>query len=157
MGCYCPLNFLYLINLKFWVRAPNGCCVLWCTSLVPLCAKKQVPPKEPKCFSCFGRHFCNVLTPIHVIRNCYTMVFCWLNAFQNLVVMFSHSNSDILSTMMNFICVAASHSPKLVRSSCRVKQSQSECMFIYRTQSAANRRTENLMLSGKSFIKIGTG
>ena len=21
----CPLNFLYLINLKFWVRAPNGC------------------------------------------------------------------------------------------------------------------------------------
>ena len=26
-GC-CPLNFLYLINLKFWVRAPNGCCIL---------------------------------------------------------------------------------------------------------------------------------
>ena len=24
----CPLNFLYLINLKFWVRAPNGCCIL---------------------------------------------------------------------------------------------------------------------------------
>ena len=26
-GC-CPLNFLYLINLKFWVRAPNECCIL---------------------------------------------------------------------------------------------------------------------------------
>ena len=26
-GC-CPLNFLYLINLKFWVRAPNGYCIL---------------------------------------------------------------------------------------------------------------------------------
>ena len=26
-GCR-PLNFLYLINLKFWVRAPNGCCIL---------------------------------------------------------------------------------------------------------------------------------
>ena len=26
-GC-CPLNFLNLINLKFQVRAPNGCCIL---------------------------------------------------------------------------------------------------------------------------------
>ena len=26
-GC-CPLNFLNLINLKFRVRAPNGCCIL---------------------------------------------------------------------------------------------------------------------------------
>ena len=25
-GC-CPLNFLNLINLKFRVRAPNGCCI----------------------------------------------------------------------------------------------------------------------------------
>ena len=25
---YCPLNFLNLINLKFRVRAPNGCCIL---------------------------------------------------------------------------------------------------------------------------------
>ena len=24
----CPLNFLYLINLKSWVRDPNGCCIL---------------------------------------------------------------------------------------------------------------------------------
>ena len=26
-GCF-PLNFLNLINLKFRVRAPNGCCIL---------------------------------------------------------------------------------------------------------------------------------
>ena len=26
-GC-CLLNFLYLVNLKFRVRAPNGCCIL---------------------------------------------------------------------------------------------------------------------------------
>ena len=26
-GC-CPLNFLYLVNLKFRVRVPNGCCIL---------------------------------------------------------------------------------------------------------------------------------
>ena len=25
-GC-CPLNFLYLVNLKFRVTAPNGCCI----------------------------------------------------------------------------------------------------------------------------------
>ena len=24
----CPLKFLYLINLNFWVRAQNGCCIL---------------------------------------------------------------------------------------------------------------------------------
>ena len=27
VGC-CPLNFLYKVNLKFRVRAPNGCCIL---------------------------------------------------------------------------------------------------------------------------------
>ena len=26
-GC-CPLNFLYMIKLKFWARTPNGCCIL---------------------------------------------------------------------------------------------------------------------------------
>ena len=26
-GC-CPLNVLYLVNLKFQVRAPIGCCIL---------------------------------------------------------------------------------------------------------------------------------
>ena len=34
-----------------------------------------------------------------------------------------------------------------------VKQSRIECMFLYRTQSSANRRTEDQMLSGRSFIK----
>ena len=55
---------------------------------------------------------------------------------------------------LNFICQSASHCPKLVRSSCRVKQSWIEYTFLYRTQSSANRQTEDLMFSGKSFIKI---
>ena len=46
---------------------------------------------------------------------------------------------------------------KLVRSSYRVKQSWIEYMFLYRTQSSANLRTEDLMLSRKSFIKKWTG
>ena len=28
VGC-CPLSLLYLVNLKFRVRAPNGCCILY--------------------------------------------------------------------------------------------------------------------------------
>ena len=51
---------------------------------------------------------------------------------------------------LNIICQPASHCSKLVRSSCRVKQPWIEYMFLYRTQSSANRRTEDLMLSGKS-------
>ena len=77
-GC-CPLNFLYLINLKFWVRAPNGCCILnfrlnqsfVCNFLSTLRCKSQIPAKETKCLSCFGRNFINVLTPIHIIRDGY--------------------------------------------------------------------------------------
>ena len=53
---------------------------------------------------------------------------------------------------LNFICQSASHCPKLVRSSCKIKQSWSECIFLYETQSSANRRTEDLMLSGRSFM-----
>ena len=53
-GC-CPLNFLYLVNLKFRVRAPIGCCILLfrpnqrfvCNFLCTLRCKSQVPAKEP--------------------------------------------------------------------------------------------------------------
>ena len=92
-GC-CSLNFLYLVNLKFRVRAPNGCCILEfrpnqsfvCNLLCTLRCKSQVHAKKTKCLSCLGRHFWNVLTPIHIIRDSYTKVFCWLNVFQGLVV-----------------------------------------------------------------------
>ena len=60
-GC-CPLNFLYLINLKFWVRAPNGCCilqlgrtkVLYATSLVPLRAKAKFLRRKPSVLVALG-------------------------------------------------------------------------------------------------------
>ena len=55
---------------------------------------------------------------------------------------------------LNFICHSASLCPKLVRSSCMIKQSWIEHMFLYRTQSSANRQTEYLMLSGRSYIII---
>ena len=49
--------------------------VLYATSFVLFGAKA----KEIKCLSCFGRNFLNVLTPIHIIRDSYTKVFCRLN------------------------------------------------------------------------------
>ena len=51
----------------------------------PRC-KSQVPVKETKCLSCFGRDFWDMLTPIHVISNGDTKVFCRLNIFQSLIV-----------------------------------------------------------------------
>ena len=54
-GC-CPLNFLNLINQKFRVRAPNGCCilyslgrtkVLYATSFVLLGAKAKFLRRKP--------------------------------------------------------------------------------------------------------------
>ena len=55
-GC-CPLNFLNLINLKFPVSAPNGCCILYFrlnqsfvrSFLSTRRCKSQVPLKETKC------------------------------------------------------------------------------------------------------------
>ena len=55
---------------------------------------------------------------------------------------------------LNSICQSASRCPKLVRSSCKIKQSWSEFIFLYITQSSANRQTEDLMLSGRSFMKM---
>ena len=51
----------------------------------PRC-KSQVPVRETECRSCFGRNSQNVLTPIHIIRDGYTKVFCRLNVFPSLVV-----------------------------------------------------------------------
>ena len=48
--------------------------------------KSQIPAKETKCLSCFGRDFRDMLTPIHVICNGDTKVFCRLNIFQSLIV-----------------------------------------------------------------------
>ena len=46
-GC-CPLNFLYLVNLKFRVRAPDGCCkVLYASSFVLLGAKAKLLRRKP--------------------------------------------------------------------------------------------------------------
>ena len=52
-GC-CPLNFFNLINLKFRVRAPNGCCIhslgrtkVLSTSLVLLGAKAKFLRGKP--------------------------------------------------------------------------------------------------------------
>ena len=55
---------------------------------------------------------------------------------------------------LNFICQSASNCPKLVRSSCKIKQSWSEYIFLYRTQSSANMRTEDLTFSSTSFMKM---
>ena len=61
----CPVHFLNLINLKFRVRASNGCRILLlkphqlfvCNLLSTPRCKSKVPAKETKCLSCFGRDY----------------------------------------------------------------------------------------------------
>ena len=82
-GC-CSLNFLNLINLKFRVKAPNGYSslgrtkVLYATSLILLCARAKFLRRKPSVL--------DMLTPIYVIRNGDTKVFCRMNIFQSLIV-----------------------------------------------------------------------
>ena len=74
------------LSAVFWLNeeCPNSF-VVW-EFLCALRCKSQVPAKETKCLNCFGRNFWNVLTPIYIIRDSYTKVFCRLNVFQGLVV-----------------------------------------------------------------------
>ena len=52
--------------------------VLYAISFVLLGEKSQVPAKETKCLSCFGKKNSEMCcqTPIHIIRDSYTKVSC---------------------------------------------------------------------------------
>ena len=55
--------------------------------------------------------------------------------------------------MLNFICQLVSHCARLFRSSCKIRQSMGDFIFLYNTQSSAKRRTDDLIFSGRSLIK----
>ena len=77
----------------FTIRAPNGCCILQfkayqsfvCNLLSTPRCESQVPSKETKSLSCFGRNIRDMLTTVHVLCDCYTKIFrglkvikvCW--------------------------------------------------------------------------------
>ena len=52
------------------------------------------------------------------------------------------------------LSIGFSFPSKLVKSSHRIKHSWIKYMFLYRTQTSASRQTEDLILSGRSFIKV---
>ena len=92
-GC-CPLYLLHLLNLSFTIRAPNGGCILQLRAYqsfvcnlrsTPRC-ESQVPSKETQSLSCFRRDIRDMLTPIHVLCDCYTQIFRGLNVFQSLLM-----------------------------------------------------------------------
>ena len=71
---YLPLNFINLINLCCILQLrPNQSFV--CNFLSTL---SQVPAKETKCLSYFGRDFRDVLMLVHAISDGYTKVYCIL-------------------------------------------------------------------------------
>ena len=85
VGCR-PLYLLHLLNLRFTIRAPNGCCILKfrayqsfvCNLLSTPSCESQVPSKETSSLSCFRRDIRDVLTRIQIFRG--------LNVFQSLLM-----------------------------------------------------------------------
>ena len=64
-----------------------GCTkVLYATSFVLLGAKAKFLRRKPKSLSCFRRDIRDMLTPIHVLCDCYTKIFRGLNVFQSLLM-----------------------------------------------------------------------
>ena len=53
-----------------------------CNSLSTLRCKSKVSADETKSLSSFGWHFTDIMTPIYIISDSYTKIFCWLNIFQ---------------------------------------------------------------------------
>ena len=104
-----------------------------------------------------------MLIPIQVIRNSYTwgteLVPSFIDGVRSKILSDcqadagSPSLSDILETL-NFICQSVSHCARLVRISCKIRQSIGDSIFLYKTHSSAKRRTYDLILSGRSFIKM---
>ena len=90
-GCR-PLCLLHLLNLGFTIRAPNGGCIFQfrayqsfvCNLLSTPRCESQVPSKES--LSCLRRDIRDMMTPIHVLCDCYTKIFCGLNVFQGLLM-----------------------------------------------------------------------
>ena len=59
--------------------------VLYATSLILLGAKAMFLRRKPS-LSCFRRDIRDMLTPIHVLCDCYTKIFRGLNVFQSLLM-----------------------------------------------------------------------
>ena len=136
--------------------------VLYATSLVFLSAKANFLRRKPKVLVALDEISEICWPPIHVLCDCYTKMFCGLNVFQSLLM-----QSVVLNDL--FVWVMPSHShrmtfghiefhmplglpePKTVKI---ILQNETVLQWVYRTQSSANRRTVDLILSVKSFMKI---
>ena len=160
-----PLHLLYLLCFK--IKVPNSRCILWlrshqrlyAISFVCLCANARLRRRKPRVLVAFA-----VTSEI-----CWPQSRLWVMVisrylFQYLILksvvewyllvreMPKHPYWMTFATL-NFICQSASHVARIFRFSCRISQSAEERIFLCNTQSSAKRRTEDLMLSGISFIK----
>ena len=106
-GCR-HLYHLHLLNLSFTMWVPNRCCilkfrahkVLYATSLILLGLKCKFMHRKP-CLSCFGGNIRDMLTPNHVLCDCYAKIFCGLNVFHGLLV-------QCIVMKFLFVCIAES-------------------------------------------------
>ena len=90
VGC-CPLYLLHLLNLSFTIWAPNRCWILQFRVYQSLYAPSSCKGNlKSNGLSCFGRSIRVMLTPIHVLCDCYTKIFCGRNVFQSLLMQSGH-------------------------------------------------------------------
>ena len=82
---------------------------------------------------------------------------CWWSEYSNWIWFSGRCRVTLIEwhlATLNFICQSVSHCARLFRSSCRIWQSMGDFIFLYKTQSSAKRRTDDLIISRRSLIKM---
>ena len=137
--------------------------VLYATSFVCLGAKAKFRLRNPKVLVafddiseiCWPQSRSSVMVIPRYLADWTCSNICWYNEYSNLICLSGRCRDTLIEwhlATLNFICQSASHCASRSRSSCKIRQSEGEYMFLYRTQSSANKRTDDLMLSGRSLM-----
>ena len=137
--------------------------VLYVTSFVCLGAKAKFRLRNPKVLVafddiseiCWSQSRSSVMVIPRYLADWTCSNICWCKEYSNLICLSGRCRDTLIEwhlATLNFICQLASHCASRSRSSCKIKQSEGEHMFLYRTQSSANKQTDDLMLSGRSLM-----
>ena len=136
---------------------------LYATSFVCLGAKAKLRLRNPKVLAafdviseiCWPKSRSSVMVMPRYLADCTCSNICWCNEYSNLICLSGRCRDTLIEwhlATLNFICQSASHCAGRSRLSWKIKQSEGEYMFLYRTQLSANKRTDDLMLSERSLM-----
>ena len=77
-----------------------------------------------------------------------------IDSVPDLCIRLTFQSVLVLAPSLNDIWQSDPYCARLIRSSCKICQSSRDFISLYKTQSSAKRRTDDLIFSGRSFIKM---